>query len=179
MSISNAAYCSGSYDSTRTMAVTEGASAFAFEIEGFEGKWLLCRQVSWPETAPARVIEVPGPLGMTLWQRLPAITTQQGRISLSETVAGQLDQWMVDVITHSVTTFNARIYEGTPESFRRAKRIVGAAIRLDDPNRDWENRSQPLIFNGMLTFQYHDEVIAGRATPNAATVNMMRAANQQ
>jgi len=86
-----------------------------------------------------------------------------------ETIAGHLDQMMVDLITKGGTyasggaTFNAKIYEGTPEKFLRAKRIVDAFIQLDDPDRDWENRSQPLIFNGTLFFHYFGEIIPGNS----------------
>jgi|GEM_PF-741121 len=179
MNISNAAYLRGFYDSSRAMGVKEASSGFSFEIEGFEGNWLLCKQTPWPTFSPAGAIEIPGPLGTTMWQPLESGDIQQGQISMSETAAGQLDQQMVDLMTRNGATFKAKIYEGTPEKFLCAKRIEGACIELDNPDQDWKNRSQPLIFNGMLTFHYYGEVIPGREAPNATSANIMRAANQQ
>jgi len=169
MTVSNAAYFKTFYDSTRAMGEKVISSDFAFEIEGFEGSYLLCKQAPWPELAPAGEIEVPTLLGGTMWQPQQLKYAQQGQIGMFETVAGHLDRMMVDLIRRGGTyagggvTFNAKIYEGTPEKFLRAKRIVDAFIQLDNPDRDWENRSQPLIFNGTLFFHYFGEVIPGNS----------------
>jgi len=163
MTVSNTAYLKGFYDASRAMGAKVVSSDFAFEIEGFEGNWLLCKQAPWPEISPAGEIEVPTPLGATMWQPQQLKVAQQGQIGMFETTAGHLDQMMVNLIANGQATFNAKIYEGTPEKFLRAKRIVDAFIQLDNPDRDWENRSQPLIFNGTLFFHYFGEVIPGNS----------------
>ena len=86
-----------------------------------------------------------------------------------ETVAGNIDQMLVELITRGGTypsgggTFNAKIYEGTPQKFLRAKRIIDAFIQMDIPDRDWENRSQPLLFSGTIFYHYFGELIPGNS----------------
>jgi len=72
MTVSNTAYLKGFYDASRAMGAKVVSSDFAFEIEGFEGNWLLCKQAPWPEISPAGEIEVPTPLGATMWQPQPS-----------------------------------------------------------------------------------------------------------
>lgn len=169
MTVSNAAYLKGFYDTTRALGAKVISSDFTFEIEGFEGNYLLCKQAPWPELSPAGEIEVPTPLGTTMWQPQQLKVAQQGQISMFETIAGSIDQMLVNLITRGGTyasggaTFNAKIYEGTPTKFLRAKRIVDAFIQMDVPDRDWENRSQPLTFSGTLFYHYFGEIIAGNS----------------
>lgn len=169
MTVSNAAYLKGFYDTTRALGAKVISSDFTFEIEGFEGNYLLCKQAPWPELSSAGEIEVPTPLGATAWQPQQLKVAQQGQISMFETVAGNIDQMLVGLITRGGTyasgggTFNAKIYEGTPQKFLRAKRIVDAFIQMDVPDRDWENRSQPLTFSGTLFYHYFGEIIAGNS----------------
>lgn len=169
MTVSNAAYLKGFYDQTAALGAKVISSDFTFEIEGFEGNYLLCKQAPWPELSSAGEIEVPTPLGATLWQPQQLKVAQQGQISLMETVAGNIDQMLVELITRGGTypsgggTFNAKIYEGTPTKFLRAKRIIDAFIQMDIPDRDWENRSQPLLFSGTLFYHYFGELIPGNS----------------
>ncbi|MBL8473807.1 MAG: hypothetical protein JNM98_18600 [Rhodocyclaceae bacterium] len=169
MAVSTAAYLNDHYDATAALGAKAISSDFSFEIEGFEGSYLLCKQAPWPELAPAGEIEVPAPLGATYWQPQQVKVALQGQISLFETIAGSVDQMMVDLITRGGTylgggcTFNAKIYEGTPTKFLRAKRIVDSFIQMDAPDRDWENRSQVLTFSGTLFYHYFGEIIAGNS----------------
>lgn len=162
MTLSNAAYLKGFYDSTAALGAKVISSDFTFEIEGFESNYLLCKQAPWPELSPAGEIEVPTPLGGTMWQPQQLKVAQQGQISMFETVAGSVDKMLVDLIARG-GTFNAKIYEGTPTKFLRAKRIVDCFIQMDIPDRDWENRSQPLMFSGTLFYHYFGELIAGNS----------------
>lgn len=169
MTVSNTAYLKGFYDTTKTLGAKVISADFTFEIEGFEQNYLLCKQAPWPEVSPAGEIEVPTPLGATMWQPQQIKVAQQGQISLMETVAGSISQMQVDLLTrggmyaNGGCTFNAKIYEGTPQKFLKAKRIVDCFIQLDNPDRDWENRSQILIFSGTLFFHYFGEEIAGNS----------------
>ena len=162
MTVSNAAYLKGFYDTTKALGAKVVSSDFTFEIEGFESNYLLCKQAPWPELSPAGEIEVPTPLGGTMWQPQQLKVAQQGQISMFETVAGSVDKMLVDLIARG-GTFNAKIYEGTPTKFLRAKRIVDCFIQMDIPDRDWENRSQPLMFSGTLFYHYFGELIAGNS----------------
>ena len=162
MTLSNAAYLKGFYDSTAALGAKVISSDFTFEIEGFESNYLLCKQAPWPELSPAGEIEVPTPLGGTMWQPQQLKVAQQGQISMFETVAGSVDKMLVDLIARG-GTFNVKIYEGTPTKFLRAKRIVDCFIQMDIPDRDWENRSQPLMFSGTLFYHYFGELIAGNS----------------
>ena len=162
MTVSTAAYLKGHYDAARAIGAKAISSDFAFEIEGFEQNWLLCKQAPWPEISPAGEIEVPMPLGSTAWQPQQVKIAQQGQITLIETVVGSIDNMLIDLITKG-GTFNAKVYEGTPQKYLRSKRIVDCFIQLDNPDRDWENRSQVLTFSGTLFFHYFGENGAGNS----------------
>lgn len=163
MAISNPGYLKGFYDTTKALGAKVISSDFTFEIEGFESTYLLFKQAPHPELSPAGEIEVPTPLGATSWQPQQLKIAHQGQVSLMETVAGTIDNMLVNLIS-SGSIFNARIYEGTPQKFLRAKRIVDCFMVLDDPDRDWENRSQILIFTGTLFFHYFGEIIPGNSS---------------
>lgn len=131
-------------------------SDFSFEIEGFESSYLLVKQAPWPVLRPQGEIETSGVLGMKMWQQQQTATADQGQITIYETVAGSASKMLVDILSKG-GTFNAKIYEGTPSRFIRYKRIVDAFIQLDNPDRDWENRSQVLTFSGTLFYHYFGE----------------------
>ncbi len=162
MTVSIPAYMKGFYDSTRAMGAKVVSSDFTLEIEGFEQNYLLCKQAPWPELSPAGEIESYSPLGGKMFQPQQVEFAQQGQVSMMETVAGNIDNMMIDLITKG-GTFNAKVYEGTPQKFLRAKRIVDCFIQLDAPDRDWENRSQILIFSGTMFYHFFGEVIPGNS----------------
>ena len=105
-------------------------------------------------------IEVAGPRGSATWEQQQAKTNQQGAISFMETTAGSIDKMLLQMIS-SGGKFNAKIYEGTPDKFLRAKRITDCFLQLDNADRDWENRAQVLMFSGTLFFHYYGEIIPG------------------
>lgn len=162
MTISNAAYLKSFYDTAKASGAKTISSDFALEIEGFEENWILTKQCPWPELSTAGEIEVPMPLGSAGWEMQQAKVNQQGAVSFMETTAGSIDQMLVNLIA-SGGKFNAKIYEGTPEKYLRAKRIEDCFIQVDNPDRDWENRSQILIFSGTMFFHYFGESIAGNS----------------
>lgn len=163
MTVSNANYLKGFYDSTKAMGQKVVNSDFTLEIEGHEQTYLLARQCPWPVVAPAGEIEVPSPLGAALWEPQQIRVNHQGQVSLMEVTAGSIDQMLVDIITAG-GTFNAKIYEGTPQKYLRYKRITDCFIQVDDPDRDWENRSQVLVFSGTMFFHYFGEVVEGNSS---------------
>jgi hypothetical protein len=163
MTVSNAQYLKDFYDRTRALGSKVISSDFAFEIEGFEDIWLLAKQCPWPSISPAGEIEIPTPLGSTAWQPQQIKNAQQGQITLQETVLGNVNSMLLNLLSKQ-GTFNAKIYEGTPGKFLMAKRIVDCFMVMDNPDRDWENRSQVLTFSGTLFFHYFGEDIPGNST---------------
>lgn len=163
LTVSSTQILKSHYDATRAAGDKAINADFAFEIDGFEQHWLLVKQAPWPELSTQGEIEIPSPLGGTLWQQQQIKTALQGPISLFETTAGSVDRMMLDLIRRG-GYFDAKIYEGTPNKYLRAKRIVDCFIQLDTPDRDWENRSQVLTFSGTLFYHYFGEVISGTST---------------
>jgi hypothetical protein len=162
MTISNAQLLKGFHDTTKALGAKVINSDFALEIEGFENYWLLAKQCPWPEVSSAGEIEVPSPLGSAMWEAQQLKTNQQGAITLMETVAGSIDNLLLEIIANQ-GKFNAKIYEGTPQKYLRAKRITDCFLVIDNPDRDWENRSQILTFTGTMFFHYYGEVISGNS----------------
>lgn len=169
MTVSTAAYMKELYDATTNLGTKVISSDFTLEIAGFEDTYLLAKQCPWPELSPTGEIEVPLPLGATAWEPQQLKFAQQGQVSFYETVAGNIDQMMVDLILSGGSyrglkdTFDAWIYEGTPSKYLRRKRIVNCFIQMDPVDRDWENRSQPLIFAGTMFYHYFGESEAGNS----------------
>lgn len=158
--LSNPAHLKGLYNATRATGDAAISSDAAMEIEGYENIWLLTKQFPWPELSPGGEIEVPGPMGMAMWQPQQLKVHQQGQITLRESVMGSVHDAMLDMIRNG-GRFNARVYEGTPDRYYRAARIQDCFIQLDNPDRDWENRAQVLLLSGTIFFHYFGEVENG------------------
>lgn len=160
MTVSTGAYLKQFYDKHVADGAKIVSSDFSFEIEGYEDQWMFCKQAPWPELSPQGEIEIPLPLGSKAFQPQQIQTAQQGQIAFYETTAGQLDEMLIKLITNG-GIFNAKIYEGTPTKYLRYKRITDCFIQMDALDRDWENRSQVLLFNGTLFYHYFGEVVQG------------------
>ncbi|QFY42765.1 hypothetical protein F6R98_10610 [Candidatus Methylospira mobilis] len=164
MAISLSSYMKGFFDLTKAIGLKAISSDFAFEIAGFEGTYLLVKQAPWPELTPQGEIEVPTVLGGMAYQPQQVKFAGQGPISIMETRAGSVNQLLVGLITKNQGVFDAKIYEGTPMKYIKAKSIRDCFIQLDAPDRDWENRSQVLTFSGTLFFHYFGDDMAGNST---------------
>ncbi len=162
MPVSNPAYLRGFYNTSKALGAKVISSDFTLEIEGFEQNYLLCKQAPWAQVSVAGEIEVPTVLGAASWQPQQARVNHQGQIALEETIAGSIDNMLINLIAGG-GTFNAKMYEGTPQRFLRAKRYENCFIQCDDPDRDWENRSQILLFTGTMFYHYFGEVIPGNS----------------
>lgn len=162
MTVSINKHLKGYYDKTKALGLKVVNSDFTLEIEGFEGTYLLAKQCPWPVTTVAGEIEVPTPLGVPIYEPQQIKPAKQGQVSLMETVDAPIDQLLVDLITGG-GTFNAKIYEGTPDRFLSFKRIVDCFIQVDDPDRDWENRSQILMMTGTMFYHYYGEITQGNS----------------
>jgi hypothetical protein len=160
MTVSTQDYLRRQYDVTKAVGDVIVGSDATFEIEGHEAHYLLIKQFPWPQLSPQGEIERPMPMGLAKWQPQQVKINQQGPIAIFETKAGHVDALTLDLL-RSGARFNAWLYEGTPERYVRAKRIEDAFIQLDSPDRDWENRSQPLVFSGTVFFHYLGETKDG------------------
>ncbi|WP_320153043.1 hypothetical protein [uncultured Tolumonas sp.] len=163
MTVSLNSYLKGFYDQTKALGKKVVNSDFTFEIEGFEGNYLLSKQCPWPDVSVGGEIEVPNPLGVSSFEPQQIKIAKQGQVSFLETTAGNIDQMLINIITNG-GTFNAKIYEGTPQKYLRYKRIVDCFVQIDDPDRDWENRSQILTFSGTMFYHYFGETTEGNST---------------
>lgn len=162
MTVSKDRYLKTFYNATQNMGYKAISSDFTFEIVGHEETYLLCKQAPWPELTPQGEIEVVMPLGVTRWQPQQVKPAQQGAISLMETMKGHVSQLLLGLIAEG-GTFDATIYEGTPNHYLRKKQIWDCFLQLDNPDRDWENRSQVMMFSGNLFFHYYGEVTEGNS----------------
>ena len=166
MTVSSANYLKGFYDATRNMGDKAIVSDASFEIEGFESMYLLTPQFPTPTLSSGGEIEVPTPLGGAAWQPQQLKIHQQGSVTLMETTAGHVSDLMLRLLTGgSQGRFNAKIYEGTPDKFYRAYRITDCFMQLENPDRNWEDRSQILKLTGTIFFHYFGEVIPGNTKP--------------
>lgn len=160
MTVSTATYLKGFYDKTRALGAKSVNSDFTFEIEGYESSYLLAKQAPWPVLSSAGEIDIATPLGANMWQPQQLKVAQQGQVALHETVAGAVDSMLLDILTKG-GIFNAKVYEGTPQKYVRYKRLEDCFLQLDSIDRDWENRSQVLIFQGTLFFHYFGVTVRG------------------
>ncbi|WP_321946575.1 hypothetical protein [Paraburkholderia sp. J10-1] len=131
-----------------------------FVIDNHEDLRLLCKQFPWPILSPAGEIEVPMPLGAAAWQPQQLKINQQGQVTFLETVEGHVAAFVQAVVADGAK-FNATVYEGTMEEYKRKVRILDAFFVFDNPDRDWENRGQVLNISGTLFFHYFGEQSKG------------------
>lgn len=160
MTVSTPAYLAQSYAQAKALGNKAVSSDAMFVIDGFEHTRLLIKQFPWPMLSPAGEIEVPGPSGSKSWQPQQIETAQQGQITIYETEKGHTEAALAAILATG-GTFNATVYEGTMESYSRACRIVDCFINTDNPDRDWENRSQVLTISGTMFFHYFGDTLPG------------------
>lgn len=151
--VKTGAYLKTLYASTVALGDKVISSDATMEIEGHEVLYLLIKQFPWPELSPGGEIEVPGPLGMASWQPQQLKTHQQGQITFMETEAGHIDELMTSLLA-SGGRFNAKVYEGTPDDYKRVLQIRNCFVQLDPPDRDFENRGQILLVAGTIFYHY-------------------------
>ncbi|GAB4059184.1 hypothetical protein [Uliginosibacterium sediminicola] len=163
MTVSTGKILQSNFGLTQAFGAKAINSDFALEIEGFESTWLLAKQAPWPVLTPQGEIEMPGPLGTIIYQPQQAKIALQGQVSFVETTSGSIDAMLVSLLANG-GQFNARVYEGTPLKYLRVKKLRECFLQLDNADRDWENRSQPLTFSGSLFFHYFGDDLPGNST---------------
>lgn len=147
------AYLKQLYNATSALGDKVISSDAFFEIEGHEELGLLIKQFPWPELSSAGEIEVPMPMGAARWQPQQLKVNQQGQVTFMETQAGHVQAFMEDILITG-GRFNAKVYEGTPDSYTRVCQIRDCFFQLDNPDRDFENRSAIMLISGSLYFHY-------------------------
>lgn len=160
MTVSNADFLKGMYNATRLLGDKAISSDATLEIEGHADLLLLTKQFPWPEIGSAGEIEVATPMGAAMWQPQQLKVNQQGQLALMETTGGRIQQFMEDVIKTG-GRFNATVYEGTPEHFYRGYKLMDCFFQPDNPDRDWENRSQIVLITGTMFFHFFGEKLPG------------------
>jgi hypothetical protein len=146
-------YLKSLFNATAALGDKVISSDATMEIEGFEHLTLLIKQFPWPELSAAGEIEVPMPLGSARWQAQQIKCNQQGQVTFMETVQGHIAQFLTDILEQG-GRFNAKVYEGTPENYTRVEQIYDCFVQLDNPDRDFENRSQIMAVSGSMFFHY-------------------------
>jgi hypothetical protein len=162
MTVSKSRYLKTHYTAAQNLGYKEVSSDFALEIVGYESMWMLCSQAPEPELTPQGEIEIPMPLGASRWQPQQVKVAQQGSITFMETMVGHVSDTLLSLILDG-GTFDATIYAGTPQNYLRKKQIWDCFLQLDNPDRNWEDRSQILKFSGTIFYHYFGEVFDGNS----------------
>lgn len=135
-------------------------SDFTVEIAGFPNITLLFKQAPWAVLTTGEAVEVALPMGLTGWMSSNVTYNQQGPFSMYETEDGMIDNFLLALLLEG-GVFDCTVYNGTKDRFTRAKRYSGCRLNAETVDRDWENRTQPMMISGTMYFHYSGEDIAG------------------
>ncbi len=160
MTVSTGAFLHQQYNLVKALGDKSVSSDAMFVIDGFEHLRLLCKQFPWPTLTPGGEIAIANPMGAESWQPQQVKLNQQGSVAFYETVRGDMHNFIEAIIAVG-GRFDAKIYEGSTERFHRAVQIRDAFFQFDNPDRDWENRSQVTTISGTIFFHYFGETIKG------------------
>lgn len=160
MTVSTAQYLQSFYDQTRALGQRAVSSDAAIEFEGYEAMWLSIKGFPWPQLSSGGEIEIPTPLGAAMFQPQQIKVHQEGQVQMLETTAGSVSDMLLRMIANG-GTFNAKVYEGTPDKYHRFLSIKDAFLVTENPDRDWDNRSQIVTISGRMFFHYFGDVQPG------------------
>jgi hypothetical protein len=163
MTVSAAQFLKKNHDQIQALGDKVISSDGSLEIVGFEGLWSLTKQFPWPTATVAGEIDIPTPLGANMYQPQQFKVAHQGQVSFQEVIAGSIDNMLIDLIQGG-GRFNAKVYEGTPGVNLRYKPIYDCFLVIDNPDRDFENRSQVMTISGNMFFHYYGEIVTGNST---------------
>ncbi|MDF0607241.1 hypothetical protein HZU77_016645, partial [Neisseriaceae bacterium TC5R-5] len=96
------------------------------------------------------------------WQTQQVKINQQGPIAFYETPRGHGDDILKQLIMGG-GYFNAIVYEGTPQKFIRAKRLIQCFVQMDVTDRDLENNAQVMLLSGTMFYHYFGDIIPGNS----------------
>lgn len=160
MTVSTAQTLNSIYNATKAVGNPRVVSDATLDIDNFPGMYLTIKAFPWAVLSPGEPIEVPMPLGVM--RALPGQTQvrKQGSIQLIETVTGASSA-MLRTMIRNRGIFNAWLYEGTPERFVEAHRIIDAFIVAEPPDRSWEDNTVALTISGTIHFHYFGQITQG------------------
>ncbi len=150
------------YDGTRLADVFKAAAALGeiaissdamLVIDGYEALSGLIKQFPFPVLSAGEGVEIVMPHGGMRREPSAPNTAQQGPVTINETVLGTATLFLEKIIK-SGGKFNATVYEGSPENFTRKARIFGAYINAENPDRNFEDRTQCVAITGTMFFNY-------------------------
>ena len=160
MTVSTPAFLAQSYGLSKALGDKSVSSDAMFVIKNYEHLRLLCKQFPWPVLSPQGEIEIASPMGSKQFQPQQLGTAKQGQVSFYETVRGDMEKF-IDEIAAQGCVFDATVYEGTLERHSRGVKIERCFIQFENPDRDWENRSQVTMISGTLFFHYIGKKVPG------------------
>ncbi len=162
MTVNTGAYLQQQYNTIKALGDKVVSSDAMIVFEGFENIRLLCKQFPWPVLTSNGEIEIANPLGMISYQPQQIKIAQQGSIELYETQEGHIQAFLEQVIAGG-GRFNASVYEGTVDKYKRMLPIYDCFMENENAQRDWENRSQIMTIGGNLYFHYFGEAEPGNS----------------
>lgn len=163
MAVSVGTYLKKFHESTWSQGDKVVNSDFTLVIDGYEESYLRCKQFPVPQISTGEPVEIVTPLGTKYYQAGQVEFARQGSISLYETVLDLSNNLMIDIIKDG-GEFNAWVYHGTVENFIWKRRIIKCNLNVESPDADWENRTQPLVLTGQISYHYYDEKEMGGVT---------------
>lgn len=151
--LNNGPYLKTLYKQATALGDKSVVSDAWFEVKGYEGLSMLIKQFPMPELSSAGEIEVPGPLGMANWQPQQIKVNQQGQMTFMETRKGAIRDFLEQLVAQG-GTFDAVVYEGTPDEFSQKWELTNCFLQIDPTDRDWENRATVTMISGTLFYHY-------------------------
>ncbi len=163
MSVSHGLYLKNHYLATQQMGYREISSDFQLEIKGYEETSIwMCKQAPDPQIVPGGEIEIPMPLGATRFQPAQVKVAQQGAVALTETMRGHVSSMLLSIIADG-GTFDCSLYAGTTKDYLWRKDMWDCFLQLDNPDRNWDNRTEVVTLSGTLFFHYFGEKFEGNS----------------
>jgi hypothetical protein len=153
MTVSNIKVLKAKFLAAKALGDKAISSDAVMVIDGFEDMALLIKQFPWPVLSPQGEIEIQLPDGSKMFKPQQVNTALQGPIALMETTVGHVSKMLIKLL-QTGGTFNAKLYEGGQENPTRVLPILSCFIQADSPDRDWENRAQPLLITGTMFYHY-------------------------
>lgn len=162
MTVSKSRYLKNYYSATEQLGYKTISSDFMMEVVGYENMGLLCSQFPLPELTPQGEIAIPCVLGTERWQPVQCKVNQQGSITFMETMRGHISSMLLSIIADGGTA-DIILYEGTSLNYLRKYLLYDCFFQIDNPDRNWEDRSQILKFSGTVFYHYFGEVFEGNS----------------
>lgn len=152
MTVSTMAVLSRTFQNTNDIGAKAVQSDATLVIKGYEDTYLLLKQFPWPVATVSDVIEYYGPVGQKMVQPQQNKTKQEGPFTIYETVENHAGEFLKNIIAQG-GEFDATVYAGRPDDYKRKEELKKCILVADTPDRDWENDTSPLMISG--TMHYH------------------------